>query len=501
MDSAPRPNNSHPLFSRAFTVLLAVGAVAYAVFLVRHSASYASGSDASGYFNSARLLSEGRFWASPRVPEGHSHTEFGLMAFQPLGFIMDVDSPHMAPTYPTGLPLHLLAASWLVGWNHASTLVNVAAALATAALVWSLARRLELSGSWAALAVALLWLCPLFLFSALQPMSDVLALGWSLGALYGALRSRDGWGWCLFTGVACSLAVLVRPSNALVVLPLAVALGSDFRRYLWVGLGGLPGAAFFAYYNWHVYGSPLKTGYGDVSTAFSRDFVPHNLAHFSQWIPALLTFFVAAALLAPFFRAARNRILAVLGLWALLLVGFYAFYYHSGETWWYLRFVLPAFPVFILAALVVLQAIAQRGLPPRWTWTAVVAIAAVALTMQVRLTRRLAATSVMPGDSYYLMTANWAREHLPANAALYTMQVSGTLFFYSDFLIVRWDQVKADEIPALFDVFAKEHRPVYAVLYEFETKDAFARLGGKWKPIAKVGESVFWEMEGAPAAP
>src|SRR5690349_4975458 len=159
MDSAPRPNPSHPLLSRVTAVLLAVGALAYAVFLMRHSASYASGSDASGYFNSARLLSEGRFWANPRVPEGHSHTEFGLMAFQPLGFIMDLNAPHMAPTYPTGLPLHLLVASWLVGWNHSSTLVNTAAALAAAALVWSLARRLELTAPWAALAVALLWLC------------------------------------------------------------------------------------------------------------------------------------------------------------------------------------------------------------------------------------------------------------------------------------------------------------------------------------------------------
>ena len=101
-----------------------------------------------------------------------------------------------------------------------------------------------------------------------------------------------------------------------------------FRIYpvYWLALGGLPGGAFFAYYNWHVYGSPLKTGYGDVSTAFSSSFVPHNLAHFVQWIPALLTFFVCAALVAPFFRAARNRDLAVLGLWALVLTGFYAFY-------------------------------------------------------------------------------------------------------------------------------------------------------------------------------
>lgn len=501
MDTASRPTDTPRLISRLFAVLLAVGAVAYTVFLVRHSASFASGSDASGYFNSARLLSEGQFWATPRVPEGHRHTAFGLMTFQPLGFIMDQNVAHMAPTYPTGLPLHLLVASWVIGWNHSSTLVQLLAALASGVLVWVLGRRAGLSVYWSATAIALLWLCPLFVFSVLQPMSDVLALAWSLAALYGALRSRDGWGWSLFAGAACSMAVLVRPTNVLLALPMAVALGLDFRRYLWVALGGVPGGAFFAYYNWHVYGSPFKTGYGDVSTAFSRDFVSHNLAHFAQWIPALLTFVIVAALVAPFFRAARQRDLAVLGLWAVILTGFYAFYFHSGETWWYLRFILPAFPVFILAALVALQAIADRFVPARWAWAVALAIAALTATAQTKLTRRLSATSVMPGDSYYLLTANWTRAHLPANAVIYSMQMSGTLFFYTDFMVVRWDQILPDRIAGLFAVFAQERRPVYAVLYEFETKDALARLGGKWKSIDKVGEATVWELESATTAP
>ena len=41
---------------RAGIILLAVCFAGYAVFLAFYSASYASGSDASGYFNSARLL-------------------------------------------------------------------------------------------------------------------------------------------------------------------------------------------------------------------------------------------------------------------------------------------------------------------------------------------------------------------------------------------------------------------------------------------------------------
>ena len=57
-----------------------------------------------------------------------------------------------------------------------------------------------------------------------------------------------------------------------------------------------------------------------------------------------------AALATPWVPVARRRELAVLGLWAALLIGFYAFYFHSGESWWYLRFILPAFPALLLAA-------------------------------------------------------------------------------------------------------------------------------------------------------
>ena len=273
------------------------------------------------------------------------------MAFQPLGFVSDPNIPRLTPTYPTGLPLHLMVASWFVGWQFTATVVNIFAALGSGLILWGLARRLQLTAEWAAAALALLWLCPLTLFATLQPMSDLLALFWSLTALWSALRCREHWRWTLLAGLSASLAVLVRPTNALLVLPLALALGADLRRHLLLILSGLPGAVFFCYYNWRAYGSPLTSGYGDVWNAFGPVNLAPNLSHFAWWIPALLTPLVVAALGAPLVRPARQRDLAVLGLWALLLIGFYACYYHSGETWWYLRFILPAFPVLILAAL------------------------------------------------------------------------------------------------------------------------------------------------------
>jgi len=501
MDSSAPRSVSPSGWSRAGVLLLAACFAGYAFFLARYAASYASGSDASGYFNSARLLAEGRFEASPRVPFGRQHTEFGLMTFQPLGFIIAEDVARMAPTYPTGLPLHLVAAARIAGWRHAATAVNIFAALGTGLVFLALARRLGLSLEWASVGLLLLWLSPLVLFTALQPMSDLLALLWSLTALYAALRSRGDWRWSLLAGLAAALAVLVRPTNALLVLPLAVALGTDYRRHLGLVLGGLPGAVFFLYYNWRAYGSPLTTGYGDVATAFRTGYAPHNLAHFARWIPTLLSPLVAAALAAPWVPAARRRELAVLGLWAVLLTGFYAFYYHSGETWWYLRFILPVFPALLLTALVAGQSLWSRLPSPLWSRAVLAAVLVFAAVWQVRLNRSLEVLGIPASEATYLHAADWAEAHLPPGAAVFCMQVSGAFYYYTEFLLIRWDQVREARRAELFTALQEERRPVYAVLYEYERADALARLGGQWRRIATVGQATFWQLEPPPATP
>ncbi|HEY0863459.1 MAG TPA: hypothetical protein VGD97_05090 [Lacunisphaera sp.] len=501
MDSSAPRSISPSGWPRAGVWLLAAGFVVYAFFLARYSASYASGSDASGYFNSARLLAEGRFAAPLRVPAGRQHTEFGLMTFQPLGFIVAEDVARMAPTYPTGLPLHLLAAARIAGWRHAATVVNIFAALGTGLVFLALARRLGLSLGWAAVGLVLLWLSPQVLFTALQPMSDLLALLWSLTALYAALRSREAWRWSLFAGLAAALAVLVRPTNALLVLPLAIALGTDYRRHLGLALGGLPGAAFFFYYNWRAYGSPLTTGYGDVATAFRAGYAPHNLAHFARWIPTLLSPLVVAALAAPWVPAARRRELVVLGLWTALLIGFYAFYFHSGESWWYLRFILPAFPVLLLAALVTAQSLWSRLPSPLWSRAILAAVLVFAAAWQVRFNRTLEVLAIPANEATYLHAADWAKSHLPPEAAVCCMQVSGAFYYYTEFLLVRWDQVREARRTDLFASLQEERRPVYAVLYEYERADAFARLGGQWRQLATVGQATFWQLEPPPVTP
>ena len=493
----PAPLRSSPAWLRTGLVALAVVLVAgYGVFLTRYTSPYAAGADSSGYLNSARLMSQGKFFTAARALPGHTAVEFGEAAYQPLGFLLQAGNGRMAPTYPIGLPLHLLAAAGIAGWARAGYVVNLLAVLASGGLLWVFARRLGLARVTAAAGVIVLWLCPLFLFSAFQPMSDLLALVWSMAALYAAWRAREELRWGFLAGIALSLAVLVRPTNVLLAVPLLVALGGQWRSYLAVGVGGLPGAALLMFYNWKVYGSPITTGYGDVRSAFSTDYLGHNLLHFARWIPVLLTPLVVGGLLAPFLPRARQRGFAVLATWAGLLIGFYAFYYHSGETWWYLRFILPAFPALLLAALLAWESIAEAAQLRRET---TIALGSLLLLLSagwlVWQDGERDIFYVARNERSYPDASHWAQKNLPANTALFCMQVSGALYYYTDFILLRWDQITPEKYGPLLQTIAGQGRPVYAALYEFETAEAQQRIGGHWTKLATVGQVTFWQRQ------
>jgi hypothetical protein len=475
--------------------LLAAAVAAYTLLLLPHLSPFAGGADSSGYLNSARLLRHASFSTPIRSLAGHSATEFGEMVFQPLGFRIQPNGDRMVPTYPIGLPLHLLTAAQLVGWHNAAIAVNLLTVFVCGGLMWAFARLLGLSAPLAGTAVLLLWLCPLFVFSAIQPMSDLLALGWTLGSLYCALRARDRLRWALLCGLATSMAVLVRPTNALLVVPLIVALGFRRPRYLALALGGLPGIAVFVFYNWRTYGSPLMTGYGDIWSSFSREYVLHNLGHITHWVPTLLSPLILLALFAPFLPELRQRGYAMMAVWFVALAGFYAFYYHTGETWWYLRFILPAFPPLILAGLGVLNALGRAGLSrPSWRAVILATLVLLAAGWQLDQIRKLEVREFKGNERTYPDAAQWARQNLPAGSAIFCMQVSGAFFYYTDFVLVRWDMVRDESMPPLFTALRQEGRPVYAILYEFERPRALERMGGEWRQIATVGNTTCWQL-------
>lgn len=469
----------------------------YAALLFPRLGATAGGSDSSGYLNSARLLAQGRITIPARPVEGAEKLETGARA--PLGFRVAADRHQLVPTYPTGFPLLILAATTVSDWTTAPNLVAGAHLLAGLLLVYLLARECGLSRPWAALALLLVAVCPLYPFMGLQAMSDVPALVWTTAAVLCALRARRARPWALAGGFAFGFAVLIRPTNALALVPLAFALGADWRAWWRFGLGGVPTAVFFVCYNLAAYGSAFTTGYGDTTASFSLNLLGETLAHYAKWLPVMLTPAVVLVLALPWVRSAASpRLRALLTAWFVVFLGFYSLYYFTHETWWYLRFLLPAFPALIIAALLVLQAYVRRR-TPRIPLALAWSVGALCILLNgLAWTRTLRALNSGRDETSYVEVSAWAEAHLPARAVIACMQNSGAFFYYTDFALVRWDWLTPASFQHLVAATADAGRPLYAILQDFEVPDALSRrMPGQWVRTAQVRNVTVWKYEPA----
>jgi 4-amino-4-deoxy-L-arabinose transferase-like glycosyltransferase len=474
---------------------------AWAVFLFNHATAVAGGSDSSGYLNSARLFAHGRVLVAQRIPP-----ELGPsvppMHFLPLGFWMGPRPGLIVPTYPTGLPLHFALAGELAGWALGPLLVIVGASIAAIWLCYLCAREISVTPVLAAAGAVVLGLSPIYIFSSLQPTSDVLATAWCLAAVWAALRARRGgaaWAWAC--GAAFAVAVLVRPSN-LLLLPCLVVLLGHWRRLLAAAVSGLPAALWLGYHNYSLYDSPWRTGYGDISSSLRPEWVYPTLIHFGRWLarllPAGILFLPFATL--PLWREHRRTLLA-LALWWLAFFGFYVFYDVAHEYWWCLRFILPAFPALILAAVMGLDAICARTKEtslPRGRNLAALLLMVWSLAVFDHWNVPLGLLEFVRHEVAYRDASRWAKANLPPTAVIGTLAGSGSLYFYTDFPVMRWDLMQPEDFKRYAAVFRQSGRPVIAMLFPGDEKPALReRMPDRWEKIGEVSGITFWKLAGA----
>lgn len=512
---SPPPAVPPPIWRRPATVVAALALLVYAALLTFYVNACAGGSDSSGYLNHARILATGRVHIQAREIPGVPATTAAYFLYSPLGLKPAPNGDGLVPTYPTGLPLMILAMRPFGGWAHACDIVMVVHALAGILLTFALGRRLGISARWSALAAALLAACPLYLDFSLQAMSDVPALVWVAAVALAAWRARDRTAWAFAAGGALSLAVLIRPNNVLFAVPLCVAwwperfAAADLRRlFLQTALllsAAVPGAIFFCLHSRAAYGSVLTTGYGDATTLFEPQVIAETLQHYVHWLPALLSPLICLSLLLPWAARPTRRPAVFLGAWALTYLGFYACYYHTHETWWYLRFLLPAAPALVLAAVKVAERLEATD-SCRWLRSATagpaafLVLAVLLVTEETYWDGKFNVLLAGRGEAAYPQAARWLETHVPADAILAVMQTSGAVFYYTDFTFFRWDQFDPARFPLLVGAAAAAHRPIYAPLYDFETAEAMKRMPGQWKIVGKVPKVTIWQWTG-PAAP
>jgi hypothetical protein len=481
---------------------------AYAAVLIHLAADTAGGSDSSGYLNLARMLGEGRV-VTPIAAAATFNYRGRTDHLLPLGFVRGPTPDSKSPYYPPGFPLHLLGFALVLGWDRGPFVVAPIAATVALWLFYRLARELSLSRHEALAGTAILALHPALLYLGLQPMGDAVATAWTSAAVLTALRARRAPAWAAVSGAAFAIAVLVRPSNALLLLTLALALPLTSAAVLRFVLGGLPFAAVFLGFNAAAYGHPLLTGYGMLERDLALAYFPKRWDHYTHWLGRTLTPLVPLAWLGV--AAARDvprRDRALLLVWFSSYFFFYCFYRHY-DVWWYLRFLLPGFPALIAGALLAARPL-WRELElavrlPRGGFTSGNALPLVVLgfilAREAKHVARERVFDIARAESVYAEACRMAVRRLPARSAVLSMQMSGALEYYTDLPYLRYDLLGSRPQRRLrARAEALGYRWV-ALLHRGEV-EAFARhTPGVWRPIEARGDALLLEPDPGAAAP
>jgi hypothetical protein len=482
-------------------LLAAVLAAAVLYAGMRWGALVAGGSDSYGYVSEAGLWQRGLpilHQDIVRTTPWPDATE----TWSPLGYRT---SPHerdaIVPIYAPVLPLLMALAQRIAGFCGAFLIVPLCAAL-TVWLTYGLGRRLFEAPRVALAAECLVAASPVFLYQSMNAMSDIpVTAAWTL-ALALAIADRP-----LASGLAMSVAIAIRPNLA----PLASVLvawllvahrlsGTGPWRVFRFGIGVAPSIVGIAWLNATLYESPLVSGYGTTSDYYALGFLWTNVRQFAVWTADVETPVVAFAALYflvprlfPEPRVPAARLL--LGGTLAVAIGSYLFY-RPFDAWWYLRFLLPTWPVLMLLTAAAVDAIARRWLP-RAGPAALAALVALLAWHGITTARARSAFDLGRGERRYLDVARWAAARTDPRAVFLSVQHSGSLRLYADRLTLRWDRLDPLWLDRAVEHLRSIGRHPYFVL-DGEEVDAFQRRFGAasrtgavdWTPLATLGRIV-----------
>lgn len=442
----------------------------------------AGGSDSSCYVLQAQALAQGRATLPPplaELPPGGTP-----LVLAPTGFVPSPVPPYAAvPICAAGLAVAMVPA-FLAARDAVFFVVPLFAALA----VWCtflLGRAVDDAVA-GACAAALLACSPIFLYQAVQPMSDVPATALWLAALVAVTRSPA------LAGLCASAAVLTRPNLALIVLPL-VALLPGIRGWLRFGAASLPLLALLAALNAARYGSPLSSGYGSTDVLFSLAHVAPNLARYPRWLVETHTPFVAVGLLLPLalWRAGRLGLVALVSV--ALTAGTYLAY-TVFDDWWYIRFLLPALPVLLVFSVVTFKSslawvVGARGGAAPAIATALLCAALSVWFVQVARARQV--FDLLALESRFRL-AGYAAQALPAEAIVLAVQQSGSVRYHGGRGTIMWDAIAPGALGTTVGWLRAHGRPAYFALEDGEEPRFRARFAGEplggldWPPRIEI---------------
>jgi hypothetical protein len=246
------------------------------------------------------------------------------------------------------------------------------------------------------------------------------------------------------------------------------------------------------------YGSPLVSGYGTLDILYGWEHLAPNLARYPRWLLGAQTPIVLLAVAAPMVLwrrprpaglAATPRAIAITWLCFIAAVCASYIFYIPFDEWWYLRFVLPAFPPMLILTSVVLVAIVAKAGAARVPVTAVI-VAGLAWRGFGYAADR-SALAFREGERRYVAVGQHIAQRLPTNAVFVSMQHSGSVRYYSGRLTIRYDWIPPRWLDAVIAELRQRGYHPYIVLEQWE-EPAFT---GRFK-----GQSALAELDWAPAA-
>jgi len=454
----------------------------------------AGGMDSYGYVSQADRWLDGR--PATEVPAAAVLPwPNALGTLIPIGYVPGPNGEQtMVPYCPPGLSLLMAGAKLVAGHCAAFWVVPFTGGL----LVWACFAigRAVRSDAVGLVAAAFVATSPTFLFMVTAPMSDVPAAAFWAVAILGAVRGT--FPMAALAGLSASIAIVIRPN----LMPLAAVLAlwmiwQDATRTSWRGrlargavfsVGILPGSALIALLNNAWYGSPLQSGQGGLDYLFSAENLGTNLIRYPRWFVETQTPLAAAAaalLLVPWKRVwhtpETSRAAALFGgllLVALLIHALFA----QLEEWWYLRYLLAAWPGIFVGLAILLSRIWER--PGVAMKIAGAAVAAAVSFNGLRVAEdRGAFTNAVP-ERRYPDVAQLVNAHTETGAVILSMQHSGTVRYYAGRQTVRFDWLDEAWLDRAIDWLQAHGLRPYILLEEWERPmfrerfEARNRLGG-----------------------
>jgi hypothetical protein len=183
--------------------------------------------------------------------------------------------------------------------------------------------------------------------------------------------------------------------------------------------------------------------------------------------------------------------------WVCFAVAVFASYifYIPFDEWWFLRFVLPAFPPMLVLTSVVVSAIAGMRAAVRGPLTALIVMALAWRGFDYAVDRHVLTFS--ENERRYVAIGEYIAQKLPDRAVLLTMQHSGAARYYSGRLTMRYDWIPPRWLDAVIkELRARGYSP-YILLEEWEEPQFKARFKGlspladlDWPPLVWMKHAV-----------